>query len=283
MNRPRTSGPAAALLLIAGLVVTLPAEAAAQESGRIGIDSAEALAHAVRSGDGTVRFEFPARTGVWGDGRSWNFSRHRDAETERAGAPPRGCASCTNGPIRVTVRVEDGAEARVWSQVGGAWRKTGRDLGTAPAAVAADYLLALVERPGRELDADSKEAALQAAVAASAEAAWPRLLDVARDRAQDDDVRKAALFWTAHEAGAQAAADIEALAVSPGEASDVQEAAVFALSQLPGERGTDSLLRLARESRNPEIVQAVYFWLGQREDPRVIELFEDVLLRGSGR
>jgi len=108
--------------------------------------------------------------------------------------------------------------------------------------------------------------------------AWPRVLAVAQDRSQASDVRKAALFWSAHEAGGRAAAAIEDIAVASDEETDVQEAAVFALTQLPDDRGTDALLRLARENRNPEIVRTVYFWLGQSEDPRVYALFEEVLL-----
>jgi hypothetical protein len=42
--------------------------------------------------------------------------------------------------------------------------------------------------------------------------------------------------------------------------------------------GTDALLRLARENRNPRIIQSIFFWLGQSDDPRAVELFEDVLL-----
>lgn len=263
-------------VLIGGLVVVAPVQAGPQETGAVG--SAEALGEAVRSSDGVVRFEFSARAGVRGDGSTWNFSRDLERETAAGRRWARSCPNCTNGPIRVMIQVADGAETRVSSQVGGEWRKDGRDLGVVPPTAAAGYLLALVEHSGPEPDADSKQAALQAAVSGSAAIAWPRLMAVARDRAQDEDVRKAALFWTAHEAGSQAAADIEQIAVSPEEETEVQEAAVFALSQLPGERGTNVLLRLARENRNPDIVQTVYFWLGQREDPRVIELFEEILL-----
>ncbi len=145
-------------------------------------------------------------------------------------------------------------------------------------AAAADYLLELVERDGREPDPESREEALQAAVSARGVEVWPRILAVAQDRSRASDVRKAALFWSAHEAGGRAADAIVDIAVASDEETEVQEAAVFALTQLPGDRGTDALLRLARENRNPEIVQTVYFWLGQSDDPRVIALFEEVLL-----
>lgn len=249
---------------------------AAQDRGQEAIRSAGALEAAVRSVDGVARLEFAARPGVWGNGRTWNFSRSGDADG--MGFPGRHCDGCTNGPVRVTVRVDAGVVTGLHSQVGGRWREEGRDLGTVAPGAAADYLLALVEREEAELDADSKEDALQAAVSAPAGEIWPRLLSIARSRDHDADVRKAALFWTAHEAGVRAADDIEDIAVATDEETEVQEAAVFALTQLPDERGTEALLRLARENRNPDIVRSVYFWLGQREDPRVLALFEEVLL-----
>lgn len=264
-----------AVLLTLGLAIASTADAAVQdaENGKgVELPSATALADEVGSADGVVRFEFAARSGVWGNGRTWNISRHEGASRRHH------CDGCTNGPIRVTVRVENGREVELRSQVGGAWKADGRDLDGPPASVAADYLLRLAERGDRALDAASREAALQAAVSAAGGVDWQRLLGIARDRGQAPDVRQAALFWTAHEAGERAASGIEEIAVASEEDTEVQEAAVFALTQLPEERGTDALLRLARENRNPDIVQSVYFWLGQRDDPRVLALFEEVLL-----
>jgi len=263
-------------ILAVGLSVASGLEAATQDGGRDVIRSVGALEAAVDSADGVARFEFAARPGVWGNGRTWNFSRSGD--DGRAGSPGHYCDGCTNGPIRVTVRVDAGVVTGVHSQVGGRWREDGRDLGSVAPGAAADYLLGLVERREGELDADSREEALQAAVSAPAGEIWPRLLNIARNRGQETDVRKTALFWTAHEAGVRAADDIEDIAVATDEETEVQEAAVFALTQLPDERGTEALLRLARENRNPDIVRSVYFWLGQREDPRVLALFEEVLL-----
>ncbi|MFW6088799.1 MAG: HEAT repeat domain-containing protein [Gemmatimonadota bacterium] len=262
-------------LAAAGLLAASGVEAA-QDGGPNVLRSAAEIEAAVGSADGVARFELAARPGVWGNGRTWNFSRSGDGDV--AEFPGRHCDGCTNGPIRVTLRVDAGVVTGVHSQVGGRWREEGRDLGPVAPAAGADYLLGLVERERTELDADSKEEALQAAVSTPAGDIWPRLLGVARSRGQPADVRKAALFWTAHEAGVRAADDIENIAVASDEETEVQEAAVFALTQLPDERGTEVLLRLARENRNPDIVRSVYFWLGQREDPRVLALFEEVLL-----
>lgn len=255
-----------AAILAAGLLVAAQAEAL----GQAAIADGDDLAAAIRSSDGTVAFEFRARPAVWGDGRRWNFSSDED------GRSSRHCPACTNGPVIVAVTVEDGRVREIHGQVGGTPRGADRTLGDVPVAEAVAYLLDRVE--DESIDADSREEALQAAVAADGGEIWPRLLRIAQDRSQYTDVREAALFWTAHEAGVRAAADIEDIAVATDEDTDVQQAAIFALTQLPGPASTDALLRIARENRNPELVRNAYFWLGQEDDPRVIALFEEILL-----
>ncbi|MGD8496683.1 MAG: HEAT repeat domain-containing protein [Gemmatimonadales bacterium] len=257
-----------AALLAAGLLTASRAEGAVQA-----LNTGDALRDAVLASDGVVRFEFAARPGVWGNGHNWNFTSRDDESSIRRS----GCRGCTNGPVRVTIDVRRGVVHRLESQVGGDWPETGRDLGEVDPGAAADYLLALAEGGVEE---ESAEEAMQAAVASEAavgDEIWPRLIGIARDRSRGEDLRSAALFWAANEAGQRAAADIEQIAIASDDETDVQEAAVFALTQLP-DGGTDALLRLARENRNPRIVQSVYFWLGQSDDPRAIQLFEDVLL-----
>jgi len=61
--------------------------------------------------------------------------------------------------------------------------------------------------------------------------------------------------------------------------TDVREAALFGLSQLPDGAGFDALMSVAREGDDPELVQASLFWLGQTGDPRAISLFEEILAR----
>lgn len=267
-----------AVLLITGLFAASQAEAAVQEGARDArpaLTSAAALGAAVgRIDDGVARFEFDARPEVWGDGRHWMYT---SSTGKQRGTIGNGCRPCTNGPVRVTVRVRNGREASVESQVGGDWKIPGTDLGHVPSGVAADYLLGLVEASVG--DDDSPEEAMQAAVAGDGVEYWDRLLRLARDRSRSSELRSTALFWVAQEAGARAAADIEDIAVRSGEDREVQEAAVFALTQLPEGRSTDVLLRLARENRNPDLLPTVYFWLGQTDDPRAAALFEEVLLR----
>jgi hypothetical protein len=251
------------MLLFAGMML-LPSGAIAQDSGQPG--TADAIESAISAaGSASVWFEFAAEADVWGDGRHWNMGTR--------GRGMRQC-ECTNGPVIVRVVTDDGRPVEVHSQVGGAAGE-GRQLGEVPADAGAEYLMRLAAHMPEE----SAEEALQAAVVARDAVVWPELLQISRDRTRPSDVRSVALFWVAQEAGDVAAADLEGIATASNEDIDVQEAAVFAITQLPGSDGTDLLLQIARENLNPEIIETVYFWLGQSGDPRATALFEEVLLR----
>jgi len=59
---------------------------------------------------------------------------------------------------------------------------------------------------------------------------------------------------------------------------DVQEQAVFALSQQPRDAGVPALIKIARSHRDGEVRRKALFWLGQSGDPRALALFEEILL-----
>jgi HEAT repeat protein len=59
----------------------------------------------------------------------------------------------------------------------------------------------------------------------------------------------------------------------------VKKQAVFALQQLPPEQGVPLLIQVARSNRNPAVRKQAMFWLGQSQDPRAVQFFEEVLLR----
>lgn len=249
--------------LFAGLV-SLPSGAAAQDGSQL--DTADRIEAAIAgAGSSTSWFEFAADPDVWGDGRHWHMGSVQKGERRRG---------YTNGPIIVSIVTDRGRPVEVASQVGGV-AGDGRQLGEVPAVAGAEYLMRLAA----QMPEESAEEALQAAVAARDAVVWPQLLEISRNRTRPSDVRSAALFWVAQEAGDVAAADLEEIATASNEDTEVQEAAVFAITQLPGDNGTDLLLQIARDNRNPEIIESVYFWLGQSGDPRATELFEEVLLR----
>ena len=58
---------------------------------------------------------------------------------------------------------------------------------------------------------------------------------------------------------------------------EIQEAAVFALSQRPADEGVPALIGVARDHRDPRIRRQAMFWLGQTQDPRALAFFEEIL------
>lgn len=251
MTRGR-SARAAALALAAAALAAAPA-------------TAQTLAERVAAaGSGTVRFSYPTRDGVCGNGR--NISMHEPADSEWE-------ADCEPGPARIRLEVERGTVRSIETRVGGRWREgTGAtDLGEVPAADAAAYLLHLAETLPREGDD-----AVFAAILARDVTVWPELLELARNERIASDTRKAAVFWLGQAAGDAATAALDSIVTDEGD-REVRKAAVFALSQRPEEEGVPALIRVARTNPDPELRRDALFWLGQSEDPRALDLFEEIL------
>src|SRR6266566_2178915 len=197
--------------------------------------------------DGSVRFSFAARPGVYGNGRnmiSWdcdkgnchnrqvdgNWDDHNDWD-----------APCDSGPVRVALTKSSGRITDLRVYVGGEWRPntTATDLGTVGTKDAASYLLALALKD----ESRASEKAIFPAVLADSVTIWPDLLD---DGNADHEVR---------------------------------ESAVFALSQRPRDEGVPALIRIAKENKDPDLRRKAIFWLGQSDDPRALSLFEELLTR----
>jgi HEAT repeat protein len=229
--------------------------------------------------DGQVRMTYAAREGVVGNGRniiSWDCdgancrSQHMQGNYNDAD-DRRGLSACDTGPVRVTLWVRGGAVQSLRVAVGGTFRAgagTATDLGTVPAAEAARYLLTL----------DVRHAVFAAAIADSA-TIWPDLLRMAKDTRRPRETRKQAVFWLGQAAEEAATRGLEDLIDSDMPDRDVQESAVFAISQRPREEGVPTLIRVAKTHRDPEIRRKAIFWLGQSEDPRALALFEELLTK----
>ncbi len=109
----------------------------------------------------------------------------------------------------------------------------------------------------------------------------PEAIDVLIDSAHHDPsprVRGQAIFWLAQKAGKKAEGAItEAIERDPE--TEVKKKAVFALSQLPKDEGVPLLIGVARSNSNPVVRKDAMFWLGQSNDPRALDFFEQVLGR----
>jgi HEAT repeats len=243
----------ACLILVAAGV--LPATAAAQN-----------LAQLLRDVDsGTVHLSFAAKPGVCGDG----FRQHESGDTSEDWV-----GDCDDQPVRVALRFRDHQVVAIHTHVGGRWRSnsSSRDLGTIRPQQAAAYFLHLAAQPN-ELDGDP----VLPATLADSVTIWPSLLQIARSVRLPAERRRSAIFWLGQAAGATIDQTLDSIASDDRSDREVRKQAVFALSQRSSAEAVPALIRVARTSRDPELRKTALFWLGQSEDPRAIELFEEIL------
>jgi hypothetical protein len=253
------------LLLLACSFVLVPGAADAQ-------DTAEDLAQWVRdTKDGRIRFTFETREGVWGDGHSVIVrGDHHDEDWDWE-------SECTQGPAHVQIRVRDGEVWSLRTRVGGKWRalrEGERDLGAIDPAVAAEFFLELATT----IDRDDADDAIFAATMAKGFDDWERLLEFARDDDLPRDVREAAVFWLGQAASERVAGDLEKLVEDDDADLKVREHAVFAISQREEDEALPVLMRVARSNPHPQLREKALFWMAQIDDPRVVDLFEEILL-----
>lgn len=217
--------------------------------------------------DGRLRMTFAARPGVCGHGENiitgWGGG---DSEWE-----------CLPGPVRLVLTKEAGKIVRVRTFVGGRWREgaTSFDLGTVSAPAAAAFLTDLAEHDeGRA----ARDAIMPATMADSA-VVWPALLRIARNPDRPRRNRQEALRWVGMAAG-QAVLERAGPVTAEDPEADARERAVFAMSQLPRDESVPALIDIARTHRDPRIRKAALFWLGQTDDPRAMDVLEEVLRGG---
>ncbi|MGH7659196.1 MAG: HEAT repeat domain-containing protein, partial [Gemmatimonadales bacterium] len=100
------------------------------------------------------------------------------------------------------------------------------------------------------------------------------LLGIARNQAEPVEVRKKALFWYGQKEGT--AAELVGLY---DQVSDVEmkEQLIFVYAQSDEKAATDKLIDIVRRESNPDLRKKALFWLGQSDDPRVIDVLQSVI------
>jgi hypothetical protein len=215
-----------------------------------------------------VRMSFPARADLCVDSGDGIWHQRFDSNWWRP---------CEDGPVRVQAWKDGDRVTALRTYVGGAWRPSAdaTDLGEVPAEAASDWLLGLAATAAPSVAEDAVDPAVMADVADP----WVPLLELGRDRNLAEDVRERAIFWVGQSAAREATRGLASLAEGETETTEIQQAAVFALSQRDESERIDHLLRVARTHANPEVVRSAFFWLAESADERAIQFFEDVLLR----
>ncbi len=240
--------------LIVSVAGTLPAPARAQSLQQ----------RIAETDSGRVHLSFAARPGVCGDGsQSINVQDSEDWEVE-----------CESQPVRVTLDIRNHQVVALRTFVGGRWRDASpaKDLGTIRPQEAAAYFLHLAES-----QTDLRGDPVLPATLADSFTIWPSLLQLARSPRLPVERRRSAVFWLGQAAGAAVDGALDSIAGDTGTDREVRKQAVFVLSQRSSEEAIPALIRVARMSPDPELRRTALFWLGQSNDPRAIDLFEEIL------
>ncbi len=243
--------------------------------------SAQTLEQRVNAvGTGTVRFAYPAKEGVCGDGRGGYQIVDRDGRRTMHNVSVNSSRNanewefeCEPGPVRVAIDVRSREVVAVRAYVGGRWLGDAeRDLGDVTGAEASAFFMRIAESGNERAAKD----AIFPALLADAPSPSAQLLAIAKDTRRPSEVRTTATFWVAQTASAVVTAGLQELTNDPDRT--VRDGAVFALSQRPNDESVPALIRLARTHRDPAVRRSAVFWLGQKRDPRALEYFEQVLL-----
>ena len=260
----RTIGVVLAALAVAA---TAPAQSIASKVARVS--------------NGTVRMSFKLKPGVCGSGNSISYGgrgRTTWGDNWRSSRDVEYDIDCSTGPARLVLDRRGGEISDVRFYVGGQWRPAGSDvvdLGMVPAREAADYLVSLAQN---ERGSMGEKAVFPATLADSADV-WPAFLKIARNPDVPRGTRRQTVFWLGQAAGDAATANLKDIVVDNSVDREVRESAVFALSQRPPDEGVPALITVVRTNKDPEIKKKALFWLGQSNDPRALDLIEELLTK----
>lgn len=237
--------------------------------------------------NGTVRLTFASQPGVCGDGetfismRGWSEEGGRTIirDSKRGHSMTTGgrdwdnWRNCEEGPLRVALDVENGAVVDVHTYVGKNWRADQPAMSVS-AQSAVNYLLDVVERG----PAHASKRAMMPIIMADSVEPWRELLRIAKNENVARETRKSAIFWVGQEAAEEATRNLKDVVSNPGDL-EVRKSAVFALSQQRTGDAVGALIEIAKKNPEKELRKSAIFWLGQSDDPRVIAMFEEILLK----
>ena len=102
-------------------------------------------------------------------------------------------------------------------------------------------------------------------------------MERAKDRSENREVRKNALFW-AGQTGGLTAEDLAGLYSSLTDV-EMKEQVIFVASQRRQREAVDFLMKVAREEQDQKLRERAIFWLGQTKDPRVPEFLLSLIRR----
>ncbi len=244
----------------------------------IGIASALAGANAQAQGlaqrvanapDGRVSFNYPAREGACGDGRTYmqvNIGYGSNSYYGNYNNDGNGMAPCVRGPVRVVLEQAAKTVIGLRVYVGPPGSSEGiTDLGAVRSRDAADFLMSLVAKA----EGSVSQSAIMPAMIADSVNNQAALLAVARDVSRSRETRRSAISWLARvDVPANAAAPLLAIATDENDNQSVRQQALRTLARLEGGAGVPELTRLAGDREGGWVAREALSSLASSGDPR---------------
>ena len=250
-----------------------------------GLACAQGLASRVDAApDGRVQFNFAARAGVCGNGRSWIQTGPNSYNGTFYGDGYR-TEPCVPGPVRVVVDRADKLPLSVQTYVGPAdsTLRGVTDLGHVRAQDAVDYLLGLAAK----VDGRAGRDALMPAMLADSANSAAQLVAIAKNTALPRETRRSALSYMGRSTdGMQtipAAVTEPILAIARDETDNqsVRQQALSVLGRLDHGSGIQPLIQLSQQNQSTWLAKESMSALARSGDPRARQYLRTAVKRND--
>ncbi|MBC8086768.1 MAG: HEAT repeat domain-containing protein, partial [Phycisphaerae bacterium] len=244
--------------------------------------TAQGLAQRVAGApDGRVQFNYPARDGACGDGRSYMRLNWGSGSNEYYGnINSNNMPDCVKGPARVILEQAARTVIGIRTFVGPLEKPEGvTDLGAVSAKEASDYLLGLAAKA----EGSVSGSAIMPAMIAEGVDNQGALLAIARDQSRARETRRSAITYLSRDGRAPTSVAQPLLAIATDETDNqsVRQQALRTLSRLDGGSGIPELIRLAGDRQGGWTAREALTSLAASGDPRSREFLRTVVRRGE--
>ncbi|MEP6831989.1 MAG: HEAT repeat domain-containing protein [Gemmatimonas sp.] len=258
--------------MAAAIAITMASAGSVQAQGL-----AQRIANAP---DGRVQFNYPARDGSCGDGRTYMRLNYGTSNEFYGNMNSNNTPDCTKGPARVVLEIAARTVIGIRAFVGPVEKQEGvTELGAVTAKEASDYLLGLAAKAEGSV---SGNAILPAMIADGVDN-QAALLGIARDQSRARETRRSAISYLSRDGRTPAGASQPLLAIATDETDNqsVRQQALRTLSRLEGGAGIPELIRLASDRQGNWVAREALTSLAQSGDPRSREFLRGVVRRGE--
>ena len=248
-----------------------------------GLACAQGLASRVDAApDGRVQFNFAARAGVCGNGRSWIQTGPNNYSGTFYGDSWRN-EPCVPGPVRVVIDRADKLPLSVQTYVGppDSTLRGVTDLGRVRAQDAVDYLLGLASK----VDGRAGRDALMPAMLADSANSATELVAIAKNPALPRETRRSALSYMGRSTDgmqtipASVTEPILAIARDETDNQSVRQQALSVLGRLDHGAGIQPLIQLSQQNQSTWLAKESMSALARSGDPRARQYLRTAVKR----